>query len=196
MLHLSLVVLAAPACAHTSQVPLFDLRPVDVAVYRTVLDSMFVRHGGSRITQLVVTDSTTVWRRKILVDDLIDGFYKLLGVDTAAVRDFEARNRDALPLKELSRIGLTTAVTLVTDQALSTLPRRDPEEYWSQFYQRYPGSSGHIELSAIGYGANGDIAILIVSRGCGSLCGSTDMVSLRRTGQGWRIAAVQNLWVS
>src|SRR5437764_10720896 len=114
MLHLSFV-LVALACAHASQVPLLDLRTVDVAVYRTVLDSMFVRDVGGRITQLVVTDSTRVWRRKILVDDLIDGFYKLLGVDTVAVRDFEARSRDALALKELSRIRLTTAVTLVTD---------------------------------------------------------------------------------
>ena len=193
---LSFVVLAASACWQQSQLPVGDLPPSDAAVYRAVLDSLFIQPGKNRITQLVIKDSTTVWRRENLIGGVIEGFFKLPGVDTSAVRDFEARNRDAVPLKELSLLGLKTPVTLVADQALSSLPRQDPDRYWNQFYQRYPGSSGQIALSAVGYGATGNIAILMVSNGCGTLCGSGDMVVLKRTGQVWRIAAIQNLWVS
>jgi hypothetical protein len=196
ILHVSFAILAASTCAHTKQLPLSDPQASDVAVYRAVLDSMFVQPGKNRITQLVIRDSTTVWRLETLVGDVSDALHKLPGVDNAAERDFEARNHEAHPLRALERLGLTTRVTLVPDQALSSLPRGNPENYWSEFYKRYPGSAGHTALSAIGYNASADVAILIVTHGCGSLCGSGDVVALRRTDRGWRITGRQNLWVS
>jgi hypothetical protein len=192
---LSLALLAL-GCAHARQVASNDLRPSDLAVYRAVLDSMFVPQTAGRVTQLVVKDSTTVWKRENLVSGVIEGFYRLAGVDTAAVRDFEGRNRDAHSLKELSQAGLPIPIALVNNQTLRALPREDADRYWSQFYELYPGSNGHIGVSAIGYSAHGDVAILMVGIGCGSLCGGGYMVSLRRSGATWRIAVIQATWVS
>ena len=195
MRSLSLVLLTT-ACTHLKEVPAADLGSSDLAVYRTVLDSMFVRRGDSRITQLVLSDSTTSLKGENLVAGLIKEFSRLPGVDTAAVRDLAIRSRERRSLEGMPRLGLKVRITLVNRQTLSTLPRENPDKYWSEFYQRYPGSSGSIELSAIGYSPNKDLAILMVDQGCGSLCGNGYVVALRWVAGGWRIAAIQQTWVS
>ena len=196
MRSLSFVILLTTACAHLKEVPAADLGSSDLAVYRAVLDSMFVGRGDSRITQLVLSDSTRPLKGENLIAGLIKEFSRLPGVDTAAVRDLAIRSRERHSLEGMSRLGLKVPITLVNRQTLSSLPRDAPDKYWSAFYQRFPGSSGSIELSAIGYSPNKDLAILLVDQGCGSLCGSGYVVALRRVADGWRIAAIQQTWVS
>jgi hypothetical protein len=199
------VVLVLAACAHRGDVAPTAARSADLAVYRAVLDSMFIRHAPGTIRQLVVRDSTSVFKRVAFPSAEFEGFYQLPGVDTTAVRDFEARTRDPHSLKGLAQLGLRIPITLVGVQTLKSLftqtpsdstRRHDPDLYWKQFYRTYPGSPGEISLSAIGYGANGDFAILMVDQGCGSLCGNGYMVSVRRTGGEWRVANIQRTWVS
>ena len=194
-LNLSLNFLFALGCARGSQLGSSNLGTSDLDVYRAVLDSMFVPRLGGRITRLVVKDSTAVRRREELVGGVIEGLFRLPGVDSTAVRDFEARNRRALSLKALGQFELSVHIVLVNDQTLSDLPQ-DAAKYWGEFYRRYPGSSGHIAFSAIGYSADGSLAVLMIDRGCGMLCGNGYIVSVRRSGGRWRIANIQGTWIS
>jgi len=106
------------------------------------------------------------------------------------------RSRERHSLRELTRLGLRVPIAFANQETLNSFPRQDPEKYWAQFYQKYPGSNGVIELSAIGYSPGQDRAIVRVDQGCGMLCGNGYIVALRRAGGVWRIAAVQQTWVS
>ncbi len=190
-----LIVIALAGCAHWSGPPV-DVYSEDAAVYRAVLDSMFIPRRPNRITQLVILDSTSTLRRENLVPDVFRGLYQLAGVDSAAIDDFATRNLAAHSLKYLPTLGLTFPIVLVPRESLRTLPREDPDKYWDAFYKRYPGSSGSISFSAIGYGANGNTALLMVDQGCGSLCGAGHNVVVKREGGRWRIITFQQTWVS
>lgn len=196
MRSLSVVIFVAGACAHRSEAPPPGLHTSDIAIYRLMLDSMFVPNVANRIRQLVLRDSTHVLRGENLVGHLLVDFSRLPGLDTSAVRDFALRSRESQTLKELPRLGLRIPIVLVNRQMISSLPRQDPDQYWSQFYQRYPGSSGIIELYPIGYSTNGDLAVTMVDQGCGSLCGNGYVVAFRRMAGGWRIVAMQQTWIS
>ena len=202
LLSLGLILLG---CVHRNEVGSVHARSADLAVYRAVLDSMFVKAAPSGIVQLVVLDKTSVFTRATYVGSVFDGFYQLPGVDTAAVRDFEAQSRVTHSLESLARLALRIPIKLVSVETLksllsqppdSSIQHLDPDMYWKRFYKQYPGSLGQISLSAIGYNAKGDWAILMVDQGCGSLCGNGYMVSVRRTGGEWRIANIQRTWVS
>jgi hypothetical protein len=190
------VVFIAVGCAPSIGAPRSDLQTNDLAVYRAVLDSMFVSSADSRLTQLVLRDSTGAVRQENLFEHLVREFAQLPGADTAAVRSLAMRSRERHSLKELTRLALRVPITFADQQILNSFPREDPEKFWAQFYEKYPGSSGVIELSAIGYSPAQDLAIVRVDQGCGMLCGNGYIVAIRRVGGVWRIAAVQQTWVS
>ena len=192
---LPVVIFLVASCSQQNAVPAADLSSSDLAIYQTVLDSMFVASEGGRLRQLVLRDSTRVMDGQDLARTLNNDFFGY-PVDTAAVRDLLTRGRAARSLKEATRLPLRIPVTLVDRQTLDSLPQKDLERYWSEFYEKYPGSNGIIEISTIGYGSNGDLAILLVDRGCGSLCGHGYIVALRRVAGVWRIASIRQTWIS
>jgi hypothetical protein len=71
------------------------------------------------------------------------------GVDSASAHDFAARSYEAHSLKRISSLRLRMPVLLLDRRALAALPREDPDKYWSEFYQRFPGISGLISLASI-----------------------------------------------
>lgn len=181
----------AVACAQRSETSPV-LRSHDQAVYQAVLDSLFVRGAPSGITQLIFRSRTSVHRGGAGV---FEHFYRLPGVDTAVVRDLEARSRAPHSLGLLRSLRLRIPVVLAEDQGLNSLPS-DLDHHWSEFYRRYAGSSGLISLSSIGYDPRFEVAILMVYQECGVACGNGYLVALRRVGDTWRIVATEATPVS
>ena len=183
-IRISLLSLALCACTQTR----FASKPdphSDPAVYRAVLDSMSVPQGGKRPTQLVVIDSTlTVQPQDLELD-------KLPGVDSAAISDFQKRNSESHSLRYLSSPDVSVPIVLVSRQTLQSFLHNGPEPYWSEFYRRYPGSNGSISFSSIGYSADGNLALLVVEQGCGSLCGALSNVVVKRERGRWRVDVIQ-----
>jgi hypothetical protein len=70
------------------------------------------------------------------------------------------------------------------------------EDFWTEFYLKYPGSSGLITFSQIGFNEAGDQAFLYVDWACGWLCASGDYLFLKKVDGKWRIAQERNVWVS
>lgn len=184
-----LIVLCACAQGRFTSKP--DPHFADPAVYRAVLDSMSAPQGGNRPTQSVVTDSTfTVQSQDI------DEFYRLAGVDSAAVVDFHKRNRVSHSLRYLSSPSPAFPIVLVSRQTLESFLHNGPESYWNEFYRRYPGSNGSFSFSSIGYSADGNVAVLMVEHGCGSLCGTLSNVVVNRERDRWRVAAIKIMVIS
>jgi hypothetical protein len=192
----SLVVVGAAACAARAPTTLSDVHAADQAVYRAVLDSLFVPRNSNRVTQLVIVDNTSTYRLDGFGVEQVRALYRIPGIDSAAIRDYETRNLQPHSLKYLPTLGLRLPVVLATSDSLRVVPGEGAEKYWSRFYQRYPHSSGSITLSAIGYNIKGDAAILMVEHSCGGLCGSGSTVVVRRDDGRWHLIAIQNLWIS
>ena len=164
----------------------------------TVLDSMFVPRGSNanRVKQLVILDSTFTFRRENIVPGVFNDLYHLPGADSTAINDFAQRNLESHSLRYLSTLRLGIPIGLVSRETLSSLPHGDPEKYWGEFYRRYPGSGGSISFSAIGYGPDGNLALLMVATGCGSLCGAGYNVVVKKDAGRWRVRAIQMTVVS
>jgi len=193
---LVLALLILDSCAHPKGVNPVDPGTSDLAVYRAVLDSMFVPHPSSEIRQLVVLDSTTPRTPYETLASFVAEFAGLPGVDTATVQNFEERSRQRRSLSALTHLDFAIPVTLADRKTLIALPRTSAALYWSEFYKVYPESSGLIELSGIGYNAARDLAILTVDTGCGELCGSGMLVVVRRLAGVWKIATIKVTVVS
>ena len=186
-IHLRILVssLILSACAHAQRVSAPDVHSADAAVYLAVLDTISLPENGPRPTQLVVIDSTLTGHAQ---DFELD---KMPGVDSTTIIDFEKRNTESRSLRYLSSEDISVPLVLVTRQKLNSFLHNGPEAYWGEFYRRYPGSHGSIAFSSISYSADGNVAVLIVDQGCGTLCGSLSNVVAKREGGRWRVIAFQ-----
>jgi hypothetical protein len=184
----------ATACTHRGSIPA-DSHSSDLDVYKAVIDSMFVPRAASVVTRLAILDSTEVFKRENSTA-LVHSLLKLPEVDSAMALDLAARSYERRSLKGLTTVRLRMPLLLLDRRALASLPREDPDKYWREYYQRFPGVSGIIELSAIGYSADGSAGVLMVDTGCGSLCGNGYIVVVKRDRGLWRLARIQNTWVS
>jgi hypothetical protein len=68
--------------------------------------------------------------------------------------------------------------------------------WWPAFHQQYPEKSGILSTSWAVLFDSGQTALIYVSFTCGGLCGHGDLVLLSRVGAGWKIEAVEGIWVS
>ena len=116
---------------------------------------------------------------------------KMPEVDKAALSDFQERNNESRSVRYLSSLDLSVPVVLVSRHTLESFLHNGPEPYWEEFYRRYPGSNGRISFSSIGYSADGNLAILVVDQGCGSLCGALSNVVVKRALGRWRVTLIQ-----
>jgi hypothetical protein len=82
-------------------------------------------------------------------------------------------------------------IVLVSRKTLESFLDNDPEAYWNEFYRRYPGSNGHFSFSSIGYSADGNVAVLMVQHGCGSLCYTLSNVAVNLERGQWHVAAIE-----
>jgi hypothetical protein len=69
--------------------------------------------------------------------------------------------------------------------------------FWRAFYQRFPRSQGLVTFSRVGFNAARTQAVVLVTRGCGGLCGMGNVVLLDRDPAGrWRVVRSDMLWIS
>ncbi len=184
-LRIPLLAFALCGCSQAHLASKADPHSADPAVYRAVLDSMSVSQGGKRATQLVVIDSTLTVQPQDLEME------KVPEVDKAAISDFQERNNESRSVRYLSSLDLSVPVVLVSRHTLESFLHNGPEPYWEEFYRRYPGSNGSISFSSIGYSTDGNLAVLVVDQGCGSLCGALSNVVVKRTLGRWRVTLIQ-----
>ena len=70
------------------------------------------------------------------------------------------------------------------------------EDFWTEFYRRYPNSYGLIFFSNVGFNVQRDQAFVYAGEICGGLCGSGQYVLLSKVNGKWEIQNETVLWVS
>lgn len=68
--------------------------------------------------------------------------------------------------------------------------------FWKKFHGRYPGSSGWIQLSDVGFSPTRDQALLQVAETRGLMAGEGYWVLLRREGGRWTLAQKKRRWIA
>lgn len=76
------------------------------------------------------------------------------------------------------------------------LHRQLSQGYWEAFYDRYPGSAGVVRTTLAILSKDGMQALLYVEHRCDGLCGSGNLVVMRRVNGQWRIETSYMLWIS
>ena len=180
-----LLLLALAGCASAPRAAAPAPATDEAAVYAAVIDH-FVPAGKS----VVVIDSTAV-RGPVGGDVARRASAELAASFTEANR---ARRPIPRPLPTTRTVWFTRHRELPF--AAGGAGIEDLEARWREFNQRYPDAQGFHEFSAIGFDAARSTAVLYASHGCGSLCGSGNLVTLRRTGGRWQVVEAQMLWAS
>ena len=68
--------------------------------------------------------------------------------------------------------------------------------WWTDYYTKYPGSQGFIELSRVGFAPDGRQAVFYAANYCGGTCGTGTYVVMRKLNSSWRVANEVLMWVS
>lgn len=92
--------------------------------------------------------------------------------------------------------------------ALDGIPRTQPidaaaldkilagDDWWDDFYSRYPGTAGFVAVSLPVLSEDRQQALIYVAHSCDGLCGAGNLFVLQRTAGGWRIIADEMMWIS
>ncbi len=67
---------------------------------------------------------------------------------------------------------------------------------WSDFEAMYPGASGVVNFSRVGFNANGDRALALMGYRCGDLCGTGGLYLLVKEDGNWKVQTALYAWDS
>ena len=67
---------------------------------------------------------------------------------------------------------------------------------WTKFYERFPDSGGHIQISNVGFSKCRDQALVYFIHWCGTLCGTGHYILLNKKDKVWNVEAIAMIWIS
>jgi hypothetical protein len=67
---------------------------------------------------------------------------------------------------------------------------------WTDFEAKYPGASGFILFSRVGFSADGDQALVDMGYRCGDLCGAGGLYFLVKEDGAWKVQETLMVWQS
>ena len=171
-----------------------DLESEEYAVYSALIEGMYV----SKDTRMVVIRSRTI---AFPEDDQRIGKGLLQHISKSmpelskeAFNNYLVRNKESHPLSK--RFKLRVRYEFVGKEERGKVLEKDISKMWDDFYKEYPGSSGLISLSSVGFNPEMTQAFLYVSHSCGILCASGHCVLLAKENGIWKILKKDMLWIS
>jgi hypothetical protein len=112
---------------------------------------------------------------------------KGISIDESAVQDYESKNRGQTVLSK-SSFKLTVKCEMITDADLRTIFHGHWGELeWTEYYRRFPASSGFIMLSRVGFNTAHTQALLYIGSRSGPGYGEIHFLLLERANGTWMI---------
>jgi hypothetical protein len=177
--------LSHPATA-TSQQPLGQTveDPEAYAVYASLLPNEWTVRVARAKTLVVQRETGTNWKCMPSGKPLETDWKPVLD-------DFRTQNADARELRPGFALGTPYVVVPRADiQATFREVANDPMFGWTGFYKKHPDSGGFMVVSAVGFDAVKQRAIVYMAHSCGSLCGGGTHHLLEKIGDVWRQARI------
>lgn len=184
---------AACAGAAPSSALSYDATPAEMEVYAAFLEQIYRpnKNDGPAARQSVILENEAVdafqpnrraWEGYLL--RMITGPGR---ASDEALNDFLTRAERKI--RFFSFPPLKFPLRLIRSDELN----RAVSKGWEHFYSTYPGSSGFISLSAVGWGLEGGEAVFAVRKQCGKKCGYRDLVMMQKVNGEWLLIIRQPL---
>jgi hypothetical protein len=109
------------------------------------------------------------------------------------VESYRSRNAASYTLEPNLDVELDYA--LMPEEEFQKLIRRGGST-WAQFHEEHPEASGIVSFSRVGFGANGDEALVEMGYRCGDLCGAGGLYLLVKEEGSWKIEEALMVWMS
>ncbi len=159
-------------------------------VYTAVLQQM--DYINSNIELFVIEEWTS---NRYLFDDFWIDFFKKetkVGLNTSLIKNYQQKNIMIYRLQ--NNFSITQNVVLISYQQLHEI--FDRGGWWDEFYDRYPNSTGIIELSRVGFDNNRTQAILYFGNQAGGKAGIGYFILLYKNMDEWIIYKKVLIWIS
>jgi hypothetical protein len=156
----------------------------EAGVYRAVLSN--ARYTGRTI---VVQEMSSRG------GELMNKIEQVRGVSGEAIRDYKLRNIEPESLRWIGSIS--PRIEFLSEDEIDRIFPENASVYpWTDFYKRFPGSSGLVTLSNVGFNGDHTQALVYFANVCGGLCGSGEFVVLKKVRGRWVVERTDQLWVS
>jgi hypothetical protein len=143
-------------------------------IYSTILLSEWAVRVAKAKTLVIRTETDAKFQMCLKPDDESK---KIIG---SAISNYLEVNKKTWLIQE--KLTVEIPYKIVSSEAIkSTFEKNN----WEEFYKRYPQSGGYIELSAIGFNEDKNVAVVYVAHSCGLLCGGGDYHVLQKKDGKW-----------
>ncbi len=112
--------------------------------------------------------------------------------DSMLVDDFKNKNAKAYKLE--NKFSIPQTVILISREELNKIFHN--EKGWDAFYEKYPNSSGYIQISRVGFNSNQTQAILYFDYHYDMVWGEGYLIFLTKGEGKWIVKEQVSLWVS
>jgi hypothetical protein len=127
------------------------------------------------------------------VDLLEDALEHVDPVPSEVVDSYRSRNAESYTLSP--NLDLEQDYALIPKEEVDEIYRRGWEG-WNEFQDSYPGAEGVVLFSRVGFGENGDEALVSMGFRCGDLCGAGGLYLLVKEEGTWKYQRALMEWIS
>ena len=178
--------------------PAGQIEEEDYAVYSALTDELYASRGG---TLLVIDKDVSgcagtgnnVEGEKARQQELNKLTTKMPGLSARTIADFKKKEMQCRYFE--SRFSLRTKYVLIDKQERNSIFfKQNVKKAWENFFRKYPGASGYINFSNVGFNEDHTQALVNTYRKCGGSCGAEQMVLLTKANGKWAVTSTLKIW--
>ena len=153
-----IVCLVFVSCSETdngNQEPFVITSEIEYAVYRAVIEEMYVHDDR----KLIIILGQTVYNPNYAIGAF--DFPDTLNVSPETFDSFQTRNQQPQVI-DCTSLALSVPCHVRDPNANDEITINDgehPWDYWNRFYEKYPGSQGVMSISRVGFNTKGSEAL-------------------------------------
>ena len=173
-----------------------EVSPEEYAVYSAYLNGIEISpNDGKAVKLIVINDHTTIIESSCSQDNIAKYNQRIAkGELRPLFESSQARSKESVSLSRL--FNIKHDYVLLAESAFADFFKAKDLDGWEDFYKKYPGSSGYISLSRVGFNTTFTKAIIFRKQNCGSLCGSGDHILFEKVDGKWKDIGRFNCWMS
>ena len=168
----------------------------EYAVYSALLDEIDESpNDGKEVTLLVINDQTEGPDKSCVPEEIAQWYGEVKSDEIKPLfENLTEKNKDSAPLYRKFKVN-RQYVLLNALNFVSNFEERDLDG-WNEFYKKYPGSSGYITFSRVGFNSDETKALIYRQTNCGGLCGYGGYILLSKDNGTWKEIGAYGCWES
>jgi hypothetical protein len=157
----------------------------EYAVYSALLNEIKVSpQDGKEVKLLVINDQTEGPDKRCFPEEIARWDDRIRANELKRLlENLMEKNRSSKSLH--MKFGVNKKYVLLKSQNYSSIFENIALDGWTDFYKKYPASSGYITFSRVGFNSDGTKAVIYREVSCGGLCGYGGYILLSKDNGAW-----------